>query len=62
MVFLIVLWAKFAFEVHTWVFEKTPVFVSVANLSLPLTFRLLRCIHLVIDLVHGLLEILGRPH
>ncbi len=24
--------------------------------------RLLRCIHLVVDLGHGLLEILGRPH
>jgi len=62
MVFLIVSWAKFAFEAHTWVFEKPPTFISVANSSLPLAFRLLRCIHLVIDLVHGLLEILGRPH
>ena len=62
MGFLKVLWAKFAFEAHTWVFEKTPVFISVANLSLPLAFLLLRGIHLVIDLVHGLLEIFGRPH
>jgi hypothetical protein len=58
-----VLWVKFAFETQTWVFEKTPVFlISVANLSLPLAFLLLRGIHLVIDLVHGLLKILGGPH
>ena len=57
-----VLWAKFAFEAHTCVLEKTLVFISVENLNSLLAFHLLRRIHLVIDLVNSLLKILGLPH
>ena len=32
------------------------------NLNLPVAIHLLRCLHLVVYVVHGLLEVLGRPH
>jgi hypothetical protein len=47
---------------QTLFLEKNAFFISAANLYLPFAFHLLRCLHLVIDLVHGLLKILGRPH